>query len=280
MTHIVDTHVHVPADAALAPRMVLSLRANGVGRAIVAGLGRGRWPADPTDTEVAETNLDAFALCADHPDLLRAYVYLNPNGAWRRELARWDQSPFFAGVKLWISLRDAEGRDDVCQPVLERAAEQGFCVLVHSFFRAGANLPGELNPARVAALAARVPDARVIMAHLGGSWEKGLKTVADVANLYVDVSGGPASRGCVECAVRHCGPERVLFGSDLPCRTVQSQLAKVQAAAIPDAQKQHILAQNALRLFARALARGACSGARRVLWRASRSRLNAPRRTP
>lgn len=245
----IDVHVHLPPDVSATQLMIRSAEANGVGKMFVAGLGRGEWKPFPTDPEVSEANEDTFALCDRRPALVRGYVYLNPRASWEKELARWRGHSAFVGVKLWVSCKDDRGSADVCLPLLQCAGEAGFAVLCHSFFRSGPNLPGELSPADLAALARRAPQTRIIMAHCGGTWEKGLRAVADCANVYVDISGGPAWRGLVECAVMRCGVARVLFGSDMPCRTLQSQLHKVRSAELSDAEAAAILAGNARALF-------------------------------
>jgi len=247
---IVDVHGHVPVDRSIIPALIESTRVNGVDKLLISSLGRDSWPEFPTDDQVADANEDTFALCESYPDLLRGYVYLNPQSpAWAEELDKWTSNRFFVGVKLWVALRNEDNGIGNCVPLLERAAECSFPILVHSFFRCGGNMSGEVSPAEIAMLGRAVPGAKLIMAHLGGTWEKGLKAIADEPNVHVDVSGGPASRGAVECAVRHCGAERVLFGSDVPCRTIQSQIHKVRAADIAEQEKESILTGNARSIF-------------------------------
>lgn len=251
---IIDAHAHLPPDASLAPSMMRAFRANGVGRVIISSLGRGAWPAFPDDRQVAAANDDTFAACERHGRFCAGYAYLNPQGQWKREIKRWTGHRRFAGVKLWISLKNAAGDPGACLPVLRYAADGGFPVLVHSFFRNGGQLPGELDPAELARLAGQVPAARIIMAHLGGAPEKGLAAVAARENVFVDTSGKPPARGEVEVALRLCGPERVLFGSDMPCRTVQSQLGRVLAAEITPEARALVLGGNARALFGEVLA--------------------------
>ena len=252
-TEIIDVHGHLPpgADESDIEKIILSQRANGVGKVFVSSLGRDTWVAFPDEKHVADANEDTFRLCEKHPDAFRGYVYLNPNhDSWEQELDKWASNRFFIGVKLWVSLKDDDGSSDICLPVLNRAAEDKFPILFHSCFRHGGELKGELNAVEIARLGKKVPAATIIMAHLGGAWEKALKAIADQPNVYTDVSGFPATRGAVECAVRHCGRQRVLFGADIPCRTFQSQLQKVYAADIPDDAKEDILRNNAPSIFA------------------------------
>jgi len=246
---IIDVHAHVPPDLRLVPDMVRSFRRNLVTTVFISSLGRNHWPSFPSDKEVNQANEDTFDLCDQYAKFFRAYVYLNPLGNWSKHINKWSQNSNFIGVKLWISLKNQIGDISVCLPVLKYAADKGFPVLIHSFFRSKGQLAGELNPAEVARLAGQIPEVKIIMAHLGGTWEKGLYAVADQKNVFVDVSGGPPSRGMVETAIRLCGADRVLFGSDMPCRTVQSQLWKIYAAKIPQSVKKKILGINARTVF-------------------------------
>jgi hypothetical protein len=118
-----------------------------------------------------------------------------------------------------------------------------------SFFRRGGNLPGELNPASIAELSAKVPGLQIIIAHMGGNWTKTAHAIKDCPNIYTDVSGGPPVRGSVETCVEILGAERVLFGSDCICRSIPSQLAKVIHADLSGSDKKLIPAENALKLF-------------------------------
>lgn len=229
--------------------MVRSFRRNLVSMVFISSLGRNHWPAFPSAKEVNQANEDAFDLCDRYAGFFRAYVYLNPLENWAKHINKWSQNSNFVGVKLWISLKNSLGDPGVCFPVLKYAADKGFPVLIHSFFRNKGQFAGELNPAEVARLARQIPKVKIIMAHLGGTWEKGLYAVADQKNVFVDVSGGPPSRGMLETAVRLCGHDRVLFGSDMPCRTVQSQLWKICAAKIPQGIKKKILGINARIIF-------------------------------
>ena len=229
--------------------MVRSAEMNHVSKIFVSSLGVNEWRHYPEAHDVAEANGSAFAFCARFPEVFRAYVYLNPNLDWVAELAKWRDNRFFVGVKLWISNKDENGCPDICLPLLERAAGEGFVVLIHSFLRWGRPWPGELTPPEIASLARRAPEARILLAHMGGQWQLGVKAVAAVPNICVDTSGGAPFRGMVAGAVRQCGIERVLFGSDVPCRTIQSQLYKVLAAGLPEAEADRVLRTNAERLF-------------------------------
>src|SRR5262249_30228244 len=131
-------------------------------------------------------------------------------------------------------------------------AQYGIPTLQHTWLKTAGNLPGESTPMDLAVLARRHPSATLIMAHAGGDWEVGLRCARHLDNVYFDISGGEANSGWIECAVDLVGADRILFGSDLPIRTLSSQLAKVLGARISDEAKEKIVYQNAAGILERA----------------------------
>jgi hypothetical protein len=96
-------------------------------------------------------------------------------------------------------------------------------------------------------LAARYPEAKLIMAHLGGDWEYGVKVARDHPNIYVDTSGSLAEMDSIERLVEEVGIERVIFGTDNS--DLSYCLGKIAGAALTPAQREAIFWQNAARLI-------------------------------
>lgn len=183
-----------------------------------------------------------------YPDLFYGYIYVNPAD----EESAMDlidqyvvQGPCI-GIKLWVAKKasDPEGL-----AIYKKAADLKVPVLQHAWDKAVGQLENESKPEDVAIAAQEVPDCKIIMAHMGGFWQKGLKVIAPYKNVYVDCSGGWAMTGAVEKAVDLLGAERVLYGSDLPFRNLPTQLSKVLSASIPKAAKRKILGKNFLELI-------------------------------
>lgn len=152
----------------------------------------------------------------------------------------------FVGIKLWVcQLADHPANDPICA----RAAELGLPVLQHTWVKTTGNLPTESTPAQLVTLARRHPRVNFIMAHAGGDWERGLRTVRHVTNILPDTCGNDPEAGFTELAVRLLGPERLVFGSDATGRSLASQLAKITGAAIGDEAKALILGGNLERLM-------------------------------
>lgn len=93
------------------------------------------------------------------------------------------------------------------------------------------------------------PEITLIIPHLGllGGYPLDfLKAFRNNENVYFDTALG--SRDMIFEFVRTIGPERVLFGSDVPFGTMKSELAKVTGLSLAHRDKELILSQNAIRL--------------------------------
>jgi predicted TIM-barrel fold metal-dependent hydrolase len=140
--------------------------------------------------------------------------------------------------------------DPLVYPIAERAQRDGFLMLVHSWRRGSRLAKGHQTlPVQVAEMAASFPGVDIIMAHLGGDWESGIREVADVQNVSVDTCGSINEDGMVEMAVGVLGAERVLFGSDAPGSGYLPNIGKVTSARIEEEDKKLILGGNMAQLL-------------------------------
>jgi predicted TIM-barrel fold metal-dependent hydrolase len=89
----------------------------------------------------------------------------------------------------------------------------------------------------------------LICGHTGGDWERGLRAIRHLKNVYSDLSGSDPVAGYTEMAVRELGATRVIYGSDVGGRSFASQLAKVLGADIPESARKLILGENLKRLL-------------------------------
>lgn len=100
------------------------------------------------------------------------------------------------------------------------------------------------------------PDVRLILAHLGCTWDMVLthQVTAIQAckgeNVYVDTSSASnVTPSLLEWAVSEVGSEKILFGTDSPLYFIAMQRARIDFAEIGDDDKRNILHRNAERLF-------------------------------
>ncbi len=182
------------------------------------------------------------------PERIEGLVYASPGHVDKslQLMERYIAGGPMKGVKLWVSCKCSDPQLD---PIAEYAAELGVPILQHTFFKATGNYPDESTPEDLVTLAARHPDVQFLMAHCGGNWEQGIRTVSHQPNISVDVCGGDPEVGQTEYATELLGAERVLYGSDASGRSFASQLAKVIAAQISDSDRRMILGDNAVRMF-------------------------------
>ena len=212
------------------------------------------WSESPTPQRVREGNDAVLSLMSDYPGRVLGFCYVNPRypDAALSEIERCVVAATMVGIKLWVACKASE---DSVDPIARRAAELNVPILQHAWYKTQGQLPHESTPADVAALAARHPQASIVMAHLTGCGERGVADIAPYDNVSVDTSGGDPEAGLTELAVRRLGAHRVVFGTDTPIRSYGVTLGKVRGAKLSPRERALILGGNAARLLAGRLGR-------------------------
>lgn len=245
---IIDMHTHIWEHAAGAgsaddERTILEMADRFDLEAVVVmplfgGLCPTRW-----DIEAAN---DAVAGLARRDPRIRPMVYVNPRieGHALDQVNRWMEAGF-EGLKIWVNFAD-----DACIfPLIERMIEIGKPTLIHAMHKSVGQLPLESDPKNIAALAARYPEAKLIMPHMGGNFLYSCEVIAPHPNVWTDPSGTYCETGMLEHAVAVLGPNRIMFGSDAPGADFVNNLAKVVTADLPEATLRRILSENARELW-------------------------------
>lgn len=252
MFTILDAHVHYwPAgpqfDPAEVERYRMLSRAAGVGRSILLG-SVGAYGAYPTPENLRDCNDQTMALVQAYPDLFAGLVYVNPSHPQNAidEINRCVRDGNLIGIKLWVSNRASDPR---VFPVAERALALDIGILQHTWNKTVGQGADESTTLDVAELARRFPKLRIQVAHLTGINFWGVLDLAPFPNVTVDTSGGQPQSGLVEYALRHLGPDRVVYGSDWPVRDQHCQVAKITGVALEPAIHQQILSGNACRFW-------------------------------
>lgn len=246
---IIDCHVHIhryhDASEDCGADLLPAADRMGIHKLCVSVLLGGE---QPTPEDIRRSNDTVARAIECYPDRYVGYCYLNPCYLLDslREIDRCIVDGPCKGIKLWVSMHSDQPNLD---PIAERACELGVPVLQHTWIKTTGNLANEPEPRHLAALAARHPDVSFICGHSGGNWERGIKTIADLPNVYAELAGGDPEMGQTERAVRLVGAERVVWGSDADGRSYASQMAKVMGADITDAEKAAILGGNMERLL-------------------------------
>lgn len=210
--------------------------------------------SDPEFESLVRKNPGVVLKPMDHwPDRMLGLIQLNANDVRTslEALDRWLRDGPMRGVYF-----PGGGPGALCcthpnfLPLVERIAELGGVIMQHTWFVTGGKpKPGMSTPAELAALAEKFPEQDFVCAHAGGEWEKGIRAVRDLRNVLIETSGFDATAGFMEMAVSELGPERILFGSHLPSRSLGTELSKVTAAEIEESSKHLILGGNFRRLL-------------------------------
>jgi len=250
-TEIWDLHCHLSGVPGAAPEERLEKLLSfadrmGIAR-LVMSMGM-ELAEDASPENMRRQNDDVLRAIRRFPARAFGLVYLNPKHtqACLDELNRCVRDGPMVGVKLWVALR-CNARE--LDPIIERAAELKAIVFQHTWLKINGNFPGESTPMDFVELALRHPQAALICGHTGGDWEQALRMIRPLQHVCADLAGSDPTAGFTEMAVRELGPERVLYGSDVPGRSFSSQVAKVLGAEIPDAARKLILAGNLMRLL-------------------------------
>ena len=107
----------------------------------------------------------------------------------------------------------------------------------------------ENPPDNILPFADRYPDVKFIIAHLGMTQFANAIGSAKHGNVYTDTSGSASTmNNVVEYTVNRVGSEHILFGTDT--YDAGFQRGRIEYARISDKDKENILRNNALRLFA------------------------------
>lgn len=154
------------------------------------------------------------------------------------------------GIKLAASRR---ADDRLLDAVALRAVDRGVPVLHHVWQHRGRDWPGQeaSDAVELATLARRHPDARFILAHLGGGgdWMHSLRAVEEPGNIWIDLSGSGADVGMIERALEAVGAGRLVWGTDLTMGTGWAKLRYLESLGVSSDDLELVRHGNARALF-------------------------------
>ena len=107
-------------------------------------------------------------------------------------------------------------------------------------------------PHRMRAVADAFPQAKIVVAHLGGQdmAEESIRCLAD-SSVYIDTSFAACSVPIetAERVIRAFGVDRVLFGTDCPWDTPAETVRYLRSAHFSESELEQIFSLNALNLL-------------------------------
>ncbi len=192
---------------------------------------------------------------AGHPNLLPC-VMMNPHlGAEGVAQLRSYVSRGAKGMKLMGAIHKFEVDDPMVYPFADAAQELGIVVSIHTGVQ-------NCSADRAAAIAERVPGSAVILDHMGfpDHFDAAMAVCRKYENVYMGTTvlrfhkrwaDNPEETVPEEVgtAVRELGPERVVFGSNLPeYRPIQVKRA-IQRLELGSGAERLIFGENLARIY-------------------------------
>jgi len=220
--------------------LIKNMDAKGIDAAVVLPFP-GADPQPPVDVHNRIANL-----AKKYPSRIFGMANVNPHigkDVWKKEVNRCIKDLKFVGVKLHtighaILPNSADG-----MMIFETANSLNVPVMVHTGLGIPPALPGMVIPA-----AKKFPNLKIILAHAGFNVATGeAVTVASVfKNIYLECSW--CMGGDIVWAMNELGPERVMFGTDLPNNT-QTELVKIKEAGATSEQLEWYFNKTGSKVF-------------------------------
>ena len=168
---------------------------------------------------------------AAHPDTLIGFLSVDPTqDGWQQEMNVGHQELGLRGIKLMPMYAGFRPDDERLDPLWHYASDQQLPVLLHTGTTFISQAPLECTlPRHLDRVAARFPEVKIIMAHLGHPYEgECVAVIRKHPNVYADISAlhyRPFQLYHSLMLVQEYGVwHKLLFGSDYPFTTVRASI--------------------------------------------------------
>ena len=200
------------------------------------------------EAEIEELNFEVAKFIKEQPDLIGGLCYINPSNKDALDvLKKGIEEQNMEGMKLWVA---TYCNDPKVFPLVEKCIEYNIPILVHAFHKSVGQLKDESIGSHVASLAQRYPEAKLLMAHLGGNAYNGIKSIRNYPNVWVDISGSIFRRDEVDYTKKLIGAERILFGTDMT-GSYFTNFGQIEDADLTPDERELIYSGNALKILDR-----------------------------
>jgi predicted TIM-barrel fold metal-dependent hydrolase len=241
---IIDSHTHVDESHAFGwfdpPEAIVGLLDEAeIGRAIIMTYRDAPGPEEGALEYVATA-------VQQYPDRLIGYARMNPHYG-DRALALFDRAIReygMRGLKLHPVSHVLHPASELTLQLIRHAASLGVPTLFHC---------GDEEftlPLQIAEAARLVPEATIILGHMGGYFHvrDAIRAARRHPNLVLETSAMPYP-GMIKEAVDILGPERVLFASDGPGCDPAIEVEKVRMAGLTPKQETLLFSGNIERIL-------------------------------
>lgn len=193
--------------------------------------------------DMVEGNAEMAAAIADCPRLL-GYVYVNAN--WLEgsvaEMDRYLPRNGFVGVKVHSRFSGVPENAPEMADLIAEVARRSPVLLVHTVDQNAARQMGRY--------AEKHPQLTIILAHAAHTDSDEASRVARLhPNVYLDFCCEWPGAGKIERALEICGPEKIVFGTDMDLIEPAFARGMFEGAGLTHEQQQMIYYDNAARLL-------------------------------
>jgi uncharacterized protein len=249
---IIDADCHISShkfdqSAITTSELIALMDRAGIDRALV-------WLKPPYNKEIGPENMAVYKAVRTYPQRLIGFGWVNPllgSHQTADEIKRCFEEFDLAGIKF-NGAQDGYVIDDgrLVMPFIEQAAQYNKPIAFHI----GADFYENTHPYRLGKIAARFPDTRFLMVHMGGAGipsleRSAIETAQAFPNIHLIASNIPET--AILRAIRALGADRVSFGSDTPFRLMHVQLAMIRALldGEDDKTRAKVLGENIARVI-------------------------------
>lgn len=207
------------------------------------------------ECNVSESNKYIYESKKRYPDRILGFGWANPKEGVQvaiENVKRCVHDYGFFGVKLNGAQNNFYIDDEeLAFPVIEEIAKTGKIIAFH----VGADFPDRTHPKRVAKIADKYPENKILMVHMGGAGtpdlsDEAIKVAKKYPNIYL--IGSNISSEPILKAVHTLGANRVCFGSDTPFLFMANEVKRYNVllnGEVKDAEKKMIMGGNIAKLF-------------------------------
>jgi predicted TIM-barrel fold metal-dependent hydrolase len=244
---LIDAHAHLGRSlfgtGQSVDELLASMDENGIDQSVVA-------PLKPRGYQLGPENDRVAAAVRAYPDRLRGLARVDP---WQgddalRELHRSLDGLELAGLYLHPFEEQFAANDEIVFPLVALLRARGLPLLLAGGY------PGFSHPSQIGDLARQFPEVIIIATHGGQLNISGLllaeagRMLRANPNVIMETSG-IYREDFIEDTVAELGPERVVFGSNVPYMDQGYEAARVRLAHLDESTKAAIGRDNLLRIF-------------------------------
>ncbi|MCJ7636765.1 MAG: amidohydrolase family protein [Nitrososphaeraceae archaeon] len=238
---IIDAHCHlfehfVNMKGLKIEKMIEQIECNGIDKIVL-------FTSEGLHYDTNESNNNVAESASHYPKKVIPFGTINP---WHGqgaiiEMDRCINELGLKGFKLHPWATGFPINSELMIPIAHKANELGVPIIIHS------GTPPWSEPFQIAEFAQMVPNVPIIMGHMGlpDLWKEAIVAAKQNSNIFLETSG--AHTLSIKKAVEYLGPNRVIFGSDMPFGGKENQkfqLEKIRLIQFDKETQSKILGGN------------------------------------